>query len=82
MLNLPDFPIDMNFPGSFQDCHQCSSKGVLQAIAACLMHMPAHHRSGNAATLFCSLICLQKVGISGGRLYLSVQFLLCHHPEQ
>lgn len=25
MINLPDFPIAMNFPGSFQDCHQSSS---------------------------------------------------------
>lgn len=55
--------------------------GVLQAIAARLMPVPVHHGRANTTALFCSLVCLQRVGIFSGGLYLSVQFLLCHHPE-
>lgn len=77
MLNLSDFLIAMNFPGSFQDCHQSSSQGS----AACLVHVPTHHGKENATALFSSLACLQRVGISSGGLYLPVRFLLCHHPE-
>lgn len=33
--------------------------------------MPAHHGKGNATALFCSLVCLQRVGISSGHLYFA-----------
>lgn len=32
-------------------------QGVLQAVAACLVNVPAHHGKGNATGLCCSLVC-------------------------
>lgn len=82
MLNLPDFfPLLWTFLTPFKIVTRAVLRGLLQAIAACLVHVPTHHGKGNTTALFCFLACLQRVGISSGVLYLPVQFLLCHHPE-
>lgn len=79
--SLPDLSIAVTFPASFPQTHESSSAGVLQAVAACVMNVLAHHGEGNATGLCCSLVCFPRVGISSGGLSLPVQFLLYHHAE-